>query len=238
MRIAWAVFSSDKPIITRKDFSFCDTRLEPCFGCQDDVWVCIFKHTPKSHFLWPDTLEVNGENPYVSVRNRLASVRGWRGCWLWLANMLMEWSDRVVKFFETLSLVSKSSNRLVSKVGMPHLKQHQLTSLFSRASYVAVFMCIQSLWYHSSQLLQATESIVFDHLQAFPHIWHGNFGVRGPSGLGWQSCDCRMTSLWIGTESDPGINWNLAFCMRIVHAYTHKTFEMHVQLEKWSESGF
>ena len=100
-------------------------------------------------------------------------------------------SDSVVEFFATLSLASKYSDRLVSKFGMLHLKQQQLTSLFSRDSYVAVF---QSLWLPSSQLLQATERtmcIIFDHLQTFLHIWHGNCGMRGP-GLGWQSCDCSM----------------------------------------------
>ena len=34
------------------------------------------------------------------------------------------------------------------------------------------------------------------------------------------------------------ISWNLAFCMHFTHAYTHKTFNMHVQLEKWFESEF
>ena len=50
-----------------------------------------------------------------------------------------------MKLLDMSSVASKSSNSLVSKFGMPHLKQHQLVSVFSRASYIAVFICMQSL---------------------------------------------------------------------------------------------
>ena len=35
-----------------------------------------------------------------------------------------------------------------------------------------------------------------------------------------------------------GISWNLAFCVQFAYAYTHKTFEIHVQFEKWFESEY
>ena len=34
------------------------------------------------------------------------------------------------------------------------------------------------------------------------------------------------------------ISWNLPFCVQFAHAYTNKTFNMHVLLEKWFESEF
>ena len=40
----------------------------------------------------------------------------------------------LLEFLDVSSVGSKSSNRLVLKFGMPHLKQHQLMSVFSRAA--------------------------------------------------------------------------------------------------------
>ena len=50
-----------------------------------------------------------------------------------------------IELLDVSSMALKPSKRLVSKFCMPHLKQHQLTSVFSRASYIAVFICMQSL---------------------------------------------------------------------------------------------
>lgn len=87
----------------------------------------------------------------------------------------------------------KSSKRLVLKFGKPQLQQYQLISVFSNASNICVFIFKQCLWYHSSQLLHATEKTVLDHVHALPHIWQGYFGARGP-GFGWQSLAFSNTS--------------------------------------------
>ena len=68
-----------------------------------------------------------------------------------------------------------SSKRLEWKLGSPQLSQYQLASVLFR-----VFIFIHSVWYHSSQFVQAIEWMVFDHLQAFLQIWHGYLGGRGP----------------------------------------------------------
>ncbi|MCG8045735.1 MAG: hypothetical protein N0E48_08740 [Candidatus Thiodiazotropha endolucinida] len=91
---------------------------------------------------------------------------------------LEELAENGVELFSTSDDVS--SNRLELKFGRPQLQQYQLVSLLFRVSYIRELIFMQSVWNHSSQLLHATECMVLDHLQAFPHIWQGNLGARGP----------------------------------------------------------
>ena len=92
-----------------------------------------------------------------------------------------------------LSVEGSSSKRLELNWGIPQLLQYQETSVFSSASNTAVFMFKQCLWYHMSQLSQATDFTVFYHLHALLHMLQGNFGVLGP-GFGWQSFDVKIMS--------------------------------------------